>query len=64
MNLLEDPFQTKTTQFVDLGLTTINALDEGSGLSPPDTRTQSPMYDAHWIAPNHLFGVTTAVGVN
>ena len=64
MNLLEDPFQTKTTQFVDLGLTTINALDEGSGLSTPATRIKRPTDGAPLSGSNHIFVETTIVGVS
>ena len=64
MNLTEDPVQTQTPQFVDLGISAINALDEGSGLSPPATRIQSPMYGDYLSAPNHIFGETTAVRVS
>ena len=33
-----DVVQTHTTKFMDLGFLTINASDESSGLSTPDTR--------------------------
>ena len=64
INLEAYPIQTQTPQFFDLGLSTINALDEGIGLSTPATKTQRPTYGAHWSMPNHIFGETTAVGVS
>ena len=39
-------------------------MDKGSGISTPATRIRSPIYGAHWSAPNHIFGETTAVGVS
>ena len=40
MNFADDPIQTQISQFMDLGLSTINSLDEGSGLSTPTTIIQ------------------------
>ena len=64
MNLVVDPFQTQTTQLVDLGLSTINALNEIIVISTPVTRIQRPMDGDHWIAFNHIPGKTTAVGAS
>ena len=55
MNFAADPVQTQIPQFIYLGFSIINALDEGSGLSTPATRILMPVYSAHWIAPNHFF---------
>ena len=35
INFADDPVQTQTPQFMDMGFLTINALDEISGLSTP-----------------------------
>ena len=64
MSLASDSVPIKTPQFVYLGLSTNNALDEGSGISTPATRIQRPTDGDHWSAPNHIFGETTAVGVS
>ena len=64
MNLTVDPVQIQTPPFVDFGLSAINALDEGSGLSTPATRIQRPMHGDHWSMPNNIFGETIAVGVS
>ena len=48
MNLAVDFVQTQIPHFVDLGLVTINAWYEGSGLSTPATIILRPMDDAHW----------------
>ena len=64
MNFAADPVSTQTPTFVDLGLSTINALDEGSGLSTPTNIIQRPTDGAHWSAPNKCFGETIAVGVS
>ena len=37
MNFADEPVQTQTPRFMDLGFLVINALYESSGLSPPDT---------------------------
>ena len=63
INLTADPVKKKTQQLVDLELSTINALDEGSDLSTPDTRIQSPTYGDYLSAPNQKFGETTAFRV-
>ena len=47
-----------------MGISTINAMDEVSGLSTPATRIRSPTDGAHWSMPNNITGETTAVGVS
>ena len=56
--------QTQAQQFMDLGLSTIKALDESSGLSTPATRIQRPSDGSHWSAPDHVFGEATDVGMS
>ena len=64
INFATDTLQTQTPLFMDVGFLAINTLDESSGLSTPATRIRRPMDGAHWSAPNHVFGDTTAVGVS
>ena len=64
MNFAADTVQTQTPQLMDLGFSTINALDESNGLGTLSTRILRYMDVAHWSAPNHVFGETTAVGVS
>ena len=64
MNLTADPVQTQTPQLVDLGISTIHALDKVSGISTPDIRIRRTVDVAHWSVPNHIFGQTTEVGVS
>ena len=64
MSFAADPVQTKTSEFMDLGFSTINALYEGSGISTPTTIIQKPMDGAHWSRSNHVFGETKAVGMS
>ena len=64
MNFVGDVIQTQTPQFMDLGLSTINALDESSVLSTPAIRIQRPMYESHWSAPYYFFGEATSVGIS
>ena len=47
-----------------MGISIINALDEGSGLSTPATIILRPTDNAHWSMHNHIFGETTAVEVS
>ena len=55
--------QTETLQFMYLGFSTINTLDESGSLRNPATRIRRPVDGAHWSAPNHIFGESKAVGV-
>ena len=61
---MADPVQILTSQFVDLGISAIDAMNKVSGISTPATIIQRPTYGAHFIAPNHIFGGTTAVVVS
>ena len=61
MNFAADTVQIQTPQLMDLGFSAINALDERSGLNTPTTRIRRPADVAHWSAPNHVFGETTAL---
>ena len=63
-NFASDTIQTETPQFVDMVILTIDELDECSGLSNPDTRTRRGADGSHWSAHNHIFGLTTSVGVS
>ena len=64
MNLMADTVQILTPHFIDLRISSIDALDKGSGISTPATIIQSPTDGAHWSAPNHIFGETTVIGVS
>ena len=61
LNFAADPVQTQTPQFIDLRFSSINTLDERSGISTPATRIQRPMDGFHWSAPDFVFGEATAV---
>ena len=60
MIFADNPVQTQIPQFMDLGLFTINVLDESSVISTPNTRIQRPTDGVHWRAPDHVFDGTTA----
>ena len=64
MNFAADIVQTQATQLMDLGIPTINILNESGVLSTPATRIRSPAYGSHWRAPDHVFGEATAVGMS
>ena len=64
MNFTADNIQTQTPKFVDLGLSTINILDESSGLSTPATRIRRPRDGAHWSALNNVFDKANVVGTS
>ena len=49
---------------MDMGFSTINALDEISGLSTPATIIQRPVGGAHWSLPYHIFGEAAVVGMS
>ena len=61
LNLLADPVNIPAPQFVDLGISTIDALGKGASLWTPATIVGRPVYVNHWIAPDHIFGKTTAI---
>ena len=47
MNFVADSVQTQTPQIMDMGFSTINALDESSGISNPATIILRPTYGVH-----------------
>ena len=47
-----------------LGFLAISALDESSNIITIATRIQIPMDGSHLIAPKHVFGEATAVGIS
>ena len=61
MNLVADPGNIPALQFVDLGLSTMNALDKGASLFTPATKGIMPTNVAHGRAVGHTFGITTVV---
>ena len=63
MNFTEDTTQIQTPQLVDLGLSTINDLDEDSGISTPAIIIRRPTNGSHRSALNNMFDKTTAVGL-
>ena len=62
LNLLADPVNIPAPQFVDLGISTIDALSKGASLWTPATRVGRSTDATYWIAPDHIFGRTTAIG--
>ena len=64
MNFAKYTVQNQTPKLVDLGIATINALTEVSGLSTPATRIWRPTDGDHWRAPDNIFGKTIAVVVS
>ena len=48
---------------MDMGLLTINTLNEIGFLGNPDTGIQRPTDRSHWMAPDHVFCEVTAVGM-
>ena len=64
INFLSCVLQTQATQFMNLGLLTINKLNESSVLGTIPTSIQRSMDGAHWSAPDHVSGEVTAVRVS
>ena len=62
MNLAADLVNIPAPQFVDLGLSTIDALDKGASILTPATRVGRPMDIDKWNELDHIFGKTTSVG--
>ena len=62
MNLEEYPVNPVTSQFVYLGLSTVDALDKEASLLTPATRVGISTDFSHQRAPDHIFGTTTAAG--
>ena len=63
-NFATDTVQTQIQQVMDLGLSTINTLDDSSGFGNTATRIRRPTDGSHWIAPDHVFGEAIAVGMS
>ena len=56
MHLVADPVNSVTPQFVDLGFSTVDALDKGAGLRNPATRVRKPKDVSHCSLTDHIFG--------
>ena len=56
MKLAVDAVNISAPQFMDLGVSTIDALDKGASICNPDTRVGRHTYVAHWSDPDHIFG--------
>ena len=61
---MADPVQTQKPKFIDLGLSNINELDKSNGLSTPATIIRRPTDGDRQIAPDHVFGETTELGMS
>ena len=59
-----DTVQTQTPQFIDMGLSTINTLNESSGLRNPLIRIRRPTDGSDWSMPDHVFGEVIVVGIS
>ena len=64
MNLTSDPANIPAPQFVDLGLSNINALDKGASLWTPATRVGRPADVAHGSVSDLIPLKTTVVREN
>ena len=63
MNFAGDVVQTSTPQFMDMGFSNINTLDEISGLSTSSTIIRRPMDGPHWSVLVHVSGEATVEGM-
>ena len=61
MNFVADVVQTQAPQFMDLGLSPINTLNENDVPSTPANRILWLTYGSHWSAPDHVFGEATSI---
>ena len=63
MNFADDPVQTQTPQFMNLGYSTINTSNERSALSTPATRILGHTNGSHCSTPYHVCGEAIEVRV-
>ena len=61
MNIASDPVNIPVPQFVDFGISRIDALDKSSSLCNPTTRVRRPINVSHGSATDHIFVRCTAV---
>ena len=61
VDFMNNVVRTKAPHFVDLGLLSINALDEVNIFGTPPIRIIRPKYGPNWSVPDHVFGEATAV---
>ena len=64
MNFANDTVQNQAPHFMDLGLLDTNKLNERGVIGTPATKIRMPKDGSHWMAPYHVFGETTAVGMS
>ena len=64
MIFVDDPVQIQIPKFMNLGFSTINALDESSAISTPATIIQRPVDGSHWSGPDYVFGKATSIGMS
>ena len=64
MDFTSNSVGTEAPNFVNLGITAVNTLDEFDTFGTPATRVRSPTVSSHWSAPGHVFGEATAVGMS
>ena len=62
INLAADPVNIPSPKFMDLGLSTIDALNKGASIWDPNTMFGRPADISHWSVPDNVFGETTSVG--
>ena len=62
VHLAADPVQNQTPQFVNFGLSTVDALDKGAGLWTPATRFGRPMDVDHMVTEPNRDGKNRVVG--
>ena len=55
---------TKATDFMHLGLSDVNTLEEHRSFCTPDTRFERPADGYNWSAPGHVFGEVTVSGIS
>ena len=55
---------TKATDFMHLGLSDVNTLEEHRSFCTPDTRFERPADGYNWSAPGHVFGEVTVSGTS
>ena len=64
MEFTSNAVRTEATNFVNLGLPAVNALDEFNTFGTPATRVRRPTEGPHWSVLDHIFGEAKVIGMS
>ena len=64
MNFVSDTVLSKSPNFMDFGLSSVNRTDELGSIFIPTTRSIRKMYGSNWLPPGHDISKATEVRVS